>query len=133
MSGWFQKLRRKSDASQALSGSRAQARTKSYSAATGYVYQYVYLGQRAAKGGIHFAFDISSDRTTTHRVTVFIADSAIAPWSESTGRELSSVERYAVAKLALRNAFDEQELEQLLSGLAPQADEVTAILEELGV
>jgi hypothetical protein len=131
---WF----KRNDPSEApLTGAPASPRMKSYSAASGYVYQYAFRGQRPARHGrdigVEFAFDVTSDRKTMRRLWVFIADAAIVPWMEANSRELSGSERYGVAKLALRNAFDERDPVQILERIAPTSAEVNAILEELDV
>lgn len=110
---------------------------KSYSGQSGYVYQYAFRGQRPARHGrdigVEYAFDATYDRKSVHRLWVFIADAALVPWMERNGRDLTNSERYGVAKLALRNAFDERDPLQLQERIAPGSDEVIAILEELDV
>jgi hypothetical protein len=95
-----------------LSGAPAVRRLKTYSAQSGYVYQYFYEGQRhyerAADGGAEFVFSVSADRKTSQPVSVFVSDAAILSWETGHGRELSSTERYAIAKMALFQAFDER-------------------------
>jgi hypothetical protein len=83
---------------------------------------------------VEYVFDVSSDRTHWHRIGVFVSDAALAPWSDAHRRELSSPERYGVAKIALRNAFDERPTpEAIQQRIAPGAAEVDAILDELDV
>jgi hypothetical protein len=110
---------------------------KTYSAASGYVYQYVFAGQRPSTRprhpGVEYAFEVTYDRKTTHRVWVFVADAAIEPWQQLNGRALTNSERYGVSKIALRNAFDERAPSRILEPIAPDAAEVAAILDELGV
>ena len=84
---------------------------KTYSAQSGYVYQYFYEGYRAAEGhesGQEYVFSISSDRKNWRDATVFLADEALRGWETAQQRTLTSTERYAVAKLALFQAFDER-------------------------
>lgn len=130
---WF---RRKQD-SEPLVGAPAHARMKSYSAMSGYVYQYVFIGQRPAtrarREGMEYAFSVSYDRKTHHRLWVFVADDAIAAWTAENGRELTNSERYGVAKIALRNAFDERTPVQIHEPIMPGADEVRQILIDLDV
>lgn len=94
-----------------LRGAPAVRRRKTYSAQSGYVYVYHYEGSRAARRGsergAQFVFDVSADRQTSFPVSVFLAGSATEEW-ERAHRELSSTERYAVAKMALFQAFDER-------------------------
>ncbi len=120
-----------------LTGAPAKARLKTYSAQSGYVYQYVFAGQRTAArsraAGTEYAFEICYDRKTHHRIWVFVADASLAEWVEANSRTLTNSERYGVAKIALRNAFDERPPAQIHELIAPSPGEVTAILEELGV
>ena len=96
----------------ALAGTPATRRMKTYNAESGYVYQYFYEGYRvysaAGDSGTEFVFTISGDRKTWHSIPVLVSDEAVRGWSSSHGRELSSTERYAVAKIALFHAFDER-------------------------
>jgi hypothetical protein len=132
---WFQFGKKSEDVP--LTGAPVKARLKTYSALSGYVYQYVFVGQRAAARnpahGIEYAFDVCYDRKTHHRIWVFLADTALAGWVTANNRTLTNSERYAVAKLALRNAFDERPPERIHQLIAPEATEVITILEELGV
>lgn len=104
---------------------------------SGYVYQYVFVGQRPAthdcRAGVEYAFSVSYDRKTQHRLWVFVADDAVAAWTVENGRELTNSERYGVAKMALRNAFDERTPSRIHEPIAPRPEEVSAILTELDV
>ncbi len=94
-----------------LTGAPTVRRLKTYSAQSGYVYQYFYEGQRDSRGGAatEFVFSVSADRTKYFPAPVIVAASAVAAWERAHGRELSSTERYAIAKMALFSAFDERE------------------------
>jgi len=85
---------------------------KTYSAQSGYVYQYYYEGQRpfhsAGESGTEFVFSVSGDRKRWGPVSVFAGDSALDAWQSAHERKLSSSERYAIAKIALFQAFDER-------------------------
>ncbi len=93
-----------------LTGAPAVRRQKTYSAESGYVYQYFYEGQRPSSGdpGTEYVFDVSADRKSSAPVSVFVATEAIESWQVETGRTLSGAERYAIAKMALFQAFDER-------------------------
>jgi dsRNA-specific ribonuclease len=111
-------------------------RLKTYTAQTGYVYAYYFVGQRRALAGeppsVEYIFDVSPDRKTTFAVSVFVLDAAVAGWGQAHGRALNEAEQYAAAKMRLLQTFDEIEdvmgrgrrlsvdleaLEQLLSSL----------------
>ena len=96
---------------------------KSYSAMSGYVYQYVFVGQRPAtrdrNPGVEYAFSVSYDRKTHHRIWVFVSDHAVAGWTEDNGRTLTNSERYGAAKMALRNAFDQRVPAEIHEPIAP--------------
>src|SRR5579862_1250891 len=116
-----------------LTGAPTVRRMKTYSAQSGYVYQYYYEGHRAAaNSSIEFAFSISADRKTWFQTGVFVADSALADWEASNGRTLSSTERYAVAKMALFQAFDERtDPARMKDPVHVRAADVQAIIETL--
>jgi hypothetical protein len=90
-------------------------RLKTYAATQGYVYQYYFVGQRAALAddpeapATEFVFDVTSDRKLTFAVSVFFPERAVAEWAQAHARRLSDTERYAAAKLRLFRAFDELE------------------------
>ncbi len=90
-------------------------RLKSYTGAQGYVYQYYYVGKRAALAddpeapATEFVFDVTSDRKLTYAVSIFLPEAARAAWSQVHGRQLSDAEQYAAVKLRLFRAFDEIE------------------------
>lgn len=90
-------------------------RLKTYTGAQGYVYQYYYVGKRAAlpddpeAPATEFIFDVTSDRKLTYAVSVFLPDAARAAWSKAHGRQLNDAEQYAAVKLRLFRAFDEIE------------------------
>ena len=94
-----------------LAGVPTVRRQKTYSAQSGYVYQYFYEGHRpsSAERGTEYVFDVSSDRKTSSPVSVVISDAAVANWQNESGRTLSATEQYAIAKMALFQAFDERE------------------------
>src|ERR1035441_9219441 len=84
-----------------LSGAPAVRRLKTYSAQSGYVYQYFYEGQRplpsGGKSGLEFVFTVSADRKSWHAVSVLVAEEALRAWQQAHAYALSSTERYAVA------------------------------------
>lgn len=90
-------------------------RLKTYTGAQGYVYQYYFVGKRAAlpddpeAPGMEFIFDVTSDRKLTYSVSVFLPQTALAAWSAAHGRDLNDAEQYAAVKLRLFRAFDEVE------------------------
>ena len=120
-----------------LSGAPAVRRLKSYSAQSGYVYQYFYEGQRPFPGGesgTEFVFTVSALRKAFHPVSVLVAEEALRAWQEAHAHPLSSTERYAVAKMALFQAFDERAAPALMKlEVRLRAADVAAILETLGL
>mgnify|MGYP005834395805 CR=1 FL=1 len=107
MPGWLQRLfARRAAAPAPLKGKRPVARVKSYTALSGYVYEYVYEGYREDADARTHVFTVSSDRKEWFNLDVAIPFSALAEWEGARGRTLNEAERYAVAKLALFAAFD---------------------------
>jgi hypothetical protein len=95
-----------------LAGAPAVRRLKTYSARSGFVYQYRYQGCRplhaGRDSGVEFVFSVSAGRKSWLAVGVLVIDAAIRAWEEARARQLSSAERYAIAKMALFQAFDER-------------------------
>jgi len=83
-------------------------RIKTYVAQTGYVYQYYFVGKRAALDdqGAEYIFDVTHDRKTMFAVSVFLRPEALLEWEAHHGRPLSDTEQYATAKLRLQQGFD---------------------------
>jgi hypothetical protein len=121
-----------------LTGAPAVRRLKSYSAQSGYVYQYFYEGQRPfrsnGESGIEFVFTVSADRKTFHPVSVLVSESALLGWEQAHDHALSSTERYAISKMALFQAFDERATPDLMKQeVRVRAADVSAINETLGL
>jgi hypothetical protein len=93
----------------------APRRLKTYTGSQGYVYQYYFVGKRAAlpdepsAPATEFIFDVTSDRKTIYAVSVLLPAKSLAGWASTHGRSLSDSEQYAAAKLTLFHAFDEFE------------------------
>ncbi len=102
------------------------------------MYQYFYEGQRPyardAETGTEFVFDVSADRKTSAPVSVFVLDEAVRAWEEQHGRELVTTERYAAAKIALFQAFDERAHPGLMKqDIRVRAADIEDILGGLGI
>lgn len=109
-------------------------RQKTYSARSGYVYQYTYEGRRELARGVEHVFSVSADRKTFFDVRVFFGAGAVDGWESRHGRALHPNERYAVAKMSLFLAFDERDAPAALRrGIAVRPADAEAILEVLGI
>jgi hypothetical protein len=88
-------------------------RVKSYSAATGYVYQYqfqdVHPSTKSGEPGNEYVYYVSADRKTMFPIRIFISRRTLETWTKQTGRPLTGTEAYAVAKMRLFQAFDDVE------------------------
>jgi hypothetical protein len=121
-----------------LAGAPPIRRMKTYSAASGYVYQYFYEGHRVydafGEHGTEYVFSISPDRKSWHDIGVLVADDAVNGWEAAHQRTLSSTERYAIAKLALFQAFDDRTTPaQLKDPVRVRLADVDGIVETLGL
>jgi hypothetical protein len=89
----------------------AVRRVKSYSAASGFVYQYYFYEvrkvRRGASEGTEYVYMVSVDRKTVFPLRIFVKRDAAEKWSHTAGRTLSGTEEYAVAKMRLFQALDE--------------------------
>jgi len=120
----------------------AVRRVKSYSAANGYVYQYYfYEGNRAQRNGRpggEFTYAVSLDRQSAFRFKIFVHQSALEAWAKQNGRPLTSSEEYAVAKMRLLQAFDEDSVKAPLQGseggeVVVDESNLETLLEQLGI
>jgi hypothetical protein len=121
-----------------LTGTPAVRRLKSYSAQSGYVYQYFYEGQRpfrsGGESGLEFVFTVSADRKTWQPVSVLVSEESLLSWEQTHAHPLSSPERYAISKMALFQAFDERATPDLMKQeVRVRAADVEAIIETLGL
>jgi len=115
-------------------------RLKTYTGQTGYVYQYYFVGKRAALANdseapsTEYIFDVTADRKTTFAVSIFLQPQALVEWADARGRNLSEPEQYAAAKLRLMQAFDEIP-DMLHDGRRLRLDSqlLLALLESIGV
>lgn len=125
-----------------MTGAPSVRRLKTYSSQPGYVYQYSYEGQRPYHAGANrdndtgteFVFRLSADRKNWCSVHVLVAGTAIRAWEQAHERTLSSTEHYAIAKVALFQAFDERATPALMKqDVKVRPADVEAILETLGI
>jgi hypothetical protein len=107
---------------------------KTYSAQSGYVYQYFYEGHRPSREGEEFVFNVTADRKTWNHIGVLVADEALRAWEESHERTLNATERYAIAKVALFQAFDDRATPALMKDtVRVRPADIDAIVETLGL
>lgn len=113
---------------------------KTYTGGQGYVYQYYFVGKRAALPDApeapanEYIFDVTSDRKTTFAVSVFLRDEALCGWATRHGRGLNDAEQYGAVKMRLFQAFDE--IEDMMSDgrrLLVSEDSLQGATERLGV
>ncbi len=117
-----------------LTGAPPLSRQKTYSAQSGYVYQYVYAGNRKRTTDTEFVFDVTADRKTSFAVSVVLPDDVIAEWESAHAFTLRQNERHGIVKLALYEAFDERAnpTDMRATVLVRRAD-LDAIIETLGI
>jgi hypothetical protein len=115
-------------------------RMKTYTGGQGYVYQYYFVGKRAAisnrseDAATEYVFDVTSDRKTTFAVSVFLMEDAARNWAASHNRTLTEAEQYGAVKMRLFRAFDE--IENMMADgrqLFVNAQTLEQVLATLGV
>jgi len=114
----------------------AVRRIKSYSAESGYVYQYQFQDahpvQQGNARGNEYVYYVSADRKKMFPVRIFVGQDAIKKWGEATGRALTGTEEYAAAKMRLFQAFDEgEELSATSPALVVDESNLNALLQRL--
>jgi hypothetical protein len=96
-----------------MTGPAPVRRIKSYSSASGFVYQYqfyeLHAARRGATTGNEYIYYVSTDRKTMFPLRIFVLREAVENWAKKYGRPLSGTEEYAIAKMRLFQAFDEVE------------------------
>jgi hypothetical protein len=113
-------------------------RQKIYSARTGYVYRYFYLGHRPISrdgaDGAEYVFEAAADTKTSFLVPVFLGHDAVESWEKAHLRPLTTAERYAVVKMALFQAFDERPTpSQMRAEVQVRPADIDPLLEALGI
>ena len=115
-------------------------RMKTYTGGQGYVYQYYFVGKRAAiadqsaRPATEYVFDVTSDRKTTFAVSVFLTEDAAMQWATNHKRTLTDSEQYGASKMRLFQAFDE--IENMMADgrrLIINFQDLEALLSTLGV
>ncbi len=114
-------------------------RMKTYTAQSGYVYEYYFVGQRDALAGDpeaparEFIFDVTADRKQMVAVSVFLKPAAAAAWAEQHHRTLGDAEQYAAAKMRLFRGLDELDKVREHVRLVIGAGDIEPLLADLGV
>ncbi len=91
----------------------ALRRMKTYTAETGFVYQYYFVGKRDAlpdapeNPATEYVFDVTADRKALYAISIFLRADALDAWALTHGRSLSQAEQYAAAKLRLFRGLEE--------------------------
>lgn len=102
-------------------------RQKSYSAATGIVYQYIFAGL----GGPRHVFEVSADRQPVFHLSIELSPEGLARCAEKMGSPLRWNEEYALAKLSLFAAMDGGA--NLRETVRPSGEELLGYMEELNL
>ncbi|MGD0200414.1 MAG: hypothetical protein ABSD27_06650 [Bryobacteraceae bacterium] len=107
---WFRRLR--AIRLTPLQGAPKVRRLKTYSAESGYVYQYFYKGYHASHAAgepaAEHLFEVSTDRRSYSPVSVYLSRQAVESWQAKHARQLSATECYAAVKMGLFQALDER-------------------------
>lgn len=132
---WLRGLvqREKSSAPAPLRGVPAIRRQKNYLAMSGYAYEYFYEGMRDHSGLREHVFTVSGDRKTWFEVRVLVPVESVAAWEAAHRRKLADNERYAIAKMALFEAFDTRETPvEMNAPVEVSAEQLEELLGRLG-
>jgi hypothetical protein len=92
-----------------LSGGPGSGRPRTWSAESGYVYEYQFAGLRRVRQGsesvIEYVFEVSGGRGPKTPLSVILREERLAAWT-GRARELTASERYGIAKICLKRALD---------------------------
>ncbi len=87
-----------------MSSPETARRIKTYSAATGFVYQYQFHEVRPSRRGLilgaEYVYLVWANRQTGFPLKVFVKRDTLKHCGERTGRELTGTEEYALAQMA---------------------------------
>jgi hypothetical protein len=109
-------------------------RRKTWSARSGYVYQYVYEGLRKRAGHTEYVFQVAWGREAPLAVRVVLPDDVIQEWESAHEVRLRRNERHGIAKMALFQAFDERaNPARMRSAVLVRRADLEAIVETLGI
>jgi hypothetical protein len=121
-------FRRKVEEKPELKALPLSQRVKSYSAASGYVYEYIFLGLE----GERHVFEVSADRSAKFRVQVELSEAVVRGMSEAMGVAPRWNDLYAIAKLSLFAAFDAlPDPAAMRAVVAPGMEDVRGYMHEL--
>ena len=120
-----------------MSRSEVVRRVKSYSSATGYVFQYYFYEtqqvRRGSVAGTEYVYMVSRDRKKVFPLRILVQRDAVDKWSKTVGRPLSGTEEYAVAKMRLFQALDEIEDIETNANLVVDESNLNSLLAGLDV
>jgi hypothetical protein len=120
-----------------FSGAPRFGRLKTYSADSGYVFQYSLSSFRRHRGGdqvYEYVFLVSAGRGPAQPLSVLLGTSVLRQWQTQLGRELTASERFAIAKIALKRHLDESEAPNSVGpSVSPGLTEVGEISSFLGL
>ena len=84
--------------------------------------------------GTEFVFRIPAERKTSPPVGFIFPQTCSGPGKRTTGGEFSAIERYAIAKMALFQAFDERAgPAEMSQPVLVRAADLDAIVERLNI
>ena len=111
-------------------------RMKTYSAESGFVYQYYFLESQLRRrmwglAGTAYLFHVSCDRKNYFVSEVVVEEKALRSWESAHGRALVDAEKYAAAKMGLFRAFDESSSAGDLRQVRVTASNIETLLEPL--
>ena len=105
-------------------------RPRTYSADSGYVYEYSFAGFRALRGAWEYVFAVTAARAPVRDIQVVLPES-VSQWA-GRDRELTASERYGIAKVCLKNAMDRADGPDALEPqVRPDRDEIASVADLL--
>jgi hypothetical protein len=118
-----------------LTPTASTGRPRTYSADSGYVYEYSFAGfrriRRHGEACIEYVFEVSGARVQKSPVAVVLAEHRLREWV-NRDRDVTASERYGIAKLALKRALDRfPDPHSLSAEVAPDRQEVAGIADVL--
>ena len=88
-------------------------RVKTYSSESGFVYQYQFHdaipAERNSEPGNEYIYYVSADRKTMFPLKIFVSRGTREDCARRLGRTFTGTEEYALAKMRLFQAFDDDE------------------------
>lgn len=79
------------------------------------------------KSATEYIWEYRTCGSTHSKISVFLLEEVLGEWARRHGRDLSTTERFGLAKMALKSRFDEWKVDGGSSPVVPGINEIEGI------